>query len=410
MNKTSLLVGSFLATVAGLALCAAPAFAEDAPKGSWASTITWNAQIEAGITGNFAAPSNKLNFGQLFTDRANEPLLNQGLFTVARAIDPKETGYDFGFKLQGMYGADARYTHYIGILGTGLRARNQFDLTEANVTIHMPWFTEGGVDVRAGMFSTPMGAETIDPSTNSFYSHSYIFNFGLPFKQSGAYATWHATDKVDLYLGLDTGVNTSFFKAGDNNTSLAAMFGFGLNLMDGKLTVLALTHAGSETPNRVTPSANDFRRYLNDVVITYKATEKLTLITELNYARDDFGRAEAWGIAQYAGYALTDTLTLNARAEVFRDSQGFFVGAYPTNSGPLYAQMGLPTTVLGGTRTTYGSFTIGATYKPSLPAPIAGLLIRPELRFDRSLNGTKPYKGGRVAGSITLATDVILQF
>lgn len=403
MKKSSLLA-------AALGLLATPAMADDAPKGGWASTITWNAQIEAGITGNFAAPRDKLNFGQLLTDRANEPLLNQGLFTVGRMIDPKATGYDVGFKLQGMYGSDARYTHYIGILGNGLKARNQFDLVEANLTVHLPWLTEGGVDMKVGHYSTPMGAETIDPSTNSFYSHSYIFNFGLPFKQSGGYATVHATDMLDLYLGVDTGVNTSFFKAGDNNSSLAVMFGFGLNLMDGKLTVLALSHAGSETPNRVTPSANNFRRYLNDVTITYKATDKLTLITEFNYARDDFARAEAWGIAQYAGYALTDTVTLNARAEVFRDSQGFFVGAYPTNNGPLFAQMGLPTTVLGGTRTTYGSLTIGATYKPSLPAPIAGLLIRPELRFDRSLNGTKPYKGGRDAGSITLATDVILQF
>ncbi len=404
MKKTSLLAA------AAFGLLAVPALAEDAPKGSWASTITWNAQIEAGITGNFASPSNKLNFGQLFTDRANQPLLNQGLFTVARAIDPKETGYDIGFKLQGMYGADARYTRFVGILGSMANSRNQFDLVEANVIGHLPWFTEGGVDVKAGFFSSPMGAETIDPSTNSFYSHSYIFNFGLPLKQTGAYATVHATGVLDFYVGMDTGVNTSVFKAGDNNSSLAAMFGFGLNLMDGKLTVLALTHAGAENPSRTTPNANNFRRYLNDVVVTYKATDKLTLITELNYARDDFGRAEAWGIAQYAGYALTDTLTLNARAEIFRDSQGFFVGAYPSNNGPLNAEMGLPTTILGGTRTTYGSFTIGATYKPSLPAPIAGLLIRPELRFDRSLNGTKPYKGGRDAGSITLATDVILQF
>ena len=143
-----------LLAAAALALLAAPAFAEDAPKGSWASTITWNAQIEAGITGNFASPRDKLNFGQLLTDRANEPLLNQGLFTVGRMIDPKETGYDVGFKLQGMYGADARYTHFLGILGTGLKARNQFDLVEANLTFHLPWLTEGGVDVKAGMFST----------------------------------------------------------------------------------------------------------------------------------------------------------------------------------------------------------------------------------------------------------------
>ena len=406
MTKQFLLAATALAS---LALGATAALADEAPK-SWTSGITATGQIDAGITANTASPANRLNFGSLFTDKANTPLLNQAAATLSRTIDPKETGFDVGFKLQGMYGADARYTHFLGEFDRVTKAQNQFDIVEANVTLHLPYITEGGVDLKLGQFSTPMGAETIDPSTNAFYSHSYIFNFGLPFKQTGGYAALHLTPVVDLYLGADTGLNTSFGKTGDNNNSQSFMFGFGLNLLDGNLTVLALTHAGPETPTLTTRRAANFQRYLNDVVVIYKPTDKLTLTTELNYAKDEFARAEAWGIAQYAGYALTDTLTLNARAEVYRDGQGFFVGAFPGNMDFLNAEAGRPATVVGGTRTTYGEATFGVTYKPALTGPLTGLLVRPEVRIDSALNGTKPYNGGRDSKAVTLATDFILQF
>ena len=403
MKKTPLL------TVAALGLLAAPAMAEDAPK-SWASGITITGQIDAGITGNTASPVNRLDFGSLFTDKANTPLLNQAAATLQRVIDPKETGFDVGFKLQGMYGADARYTHFLGEFDRTTKALNQFDIVEANVTMHLPVLTEGGLDLKLGQFSTPMGAETIDPSTNAFYSHSYIFNFGLPFKQTGGYATLHLNSVVDLYLGADTGLNTSIGKAGDNNKSQSAMFGFGLNLLDGNLTVLALTHAGPETPTLTTRNAANFQRYLNDVVVIYKPSDKLTLTTELNYAKDEFARAEAWGLAQYAGYTLTDTLTLNGRAEVYRDGQGFFVGAFPGNLDFVNSEAGRPATVVGGTRTTYGEATVGVTYKPTLTGVLTGLLIRPEVRFDTALNGTKPFNGGTNSKAVTVATDFVLQF
>ena len=48
--------------------------------------------IEGGITGNPDAPVDNHNFGHLFTDRANEPLLNQAVITGERALDPNATG------------------------------------------------------------------------------------------------------------------------------------------------------------------------------------------------------------------------------------------------------------------------------------------------------------------------------
>src|SRR5262249_13601224 len=54
--------------------------------------------IEGGITGNPDPPIDNHNFGHLFTDRANEPLLNQLVITGERALDPNATGFDWGFK------------------------------------------------------------------------------------------------------------------------------------------------------------------------------------------------------------------------------------------------------------------------------------------------------------------------
>ena len=77
---------SSLALTAGflaVSLLPATARAEDAKPASWASSITFGAQFQAGFTANPARP--KQNFGQLFNDKPNTLLLNQALFTIARA-------------------------------------------------------------------------------------------------------------------------------------------------------------------------------------------------------------------------------------------------------------------------------------------------------------------------------------
>jgi hypothetical protein len=397
-------------TLMAAALAPVAARADDAkPPATWISGITFGAQLQAGVSANTTGAKN--DFGQLFTDKANTALINQLLLTVQRQIDPKETGWDVGFKLQLMEGTDARYTHFLGELTHVSTSRYQTDIVEANITIHAPVLTEGGIDAKIGQYPTPIGYETIDPSTNPFYSHSYIFNFGIPLKHTGGYAIVHATPMLDVYLGVDTGVNTSFGAYGDNNSAIAGLGGVQLTLLDGKLTILALTHIGSETATRLVPNADNYMRYLNDAVVTWKATDALTLVTELNYIRDDFAKANGGGVAQYASYTLTDTLTLNGRAEVWADGKNFFVAAFPGNSSYVNAEEGLPATVVSApANTTYGALTLGVTYKPPMPAAFTGLLIRPEIRYDSSLNGTKPFNGGKDTGALTFASDFVLTF
>src|SRR5579872_6044618 len=196
--------GKFVLGAAALVAVAAGARAQTtdqapAAPAAWADTLTFSGQIEAGITFNPDSPSDHRNFGHLYTDHSNRPVLNQLLLTAQRPLDPKATDWDFGFKAQIMYGSDARFTHFLGELDRTINDTNQIDVVEANVMVHVPGIAEGGTDLKIGQYPTPIGYEVIDASGNPLYSHSYIFNFGVPSKHTGAYATAHVTSVLDLW-------------------------------------------------------------------------------------------------------------------------------------------------------------------------------------------------------------------
>src|ERR1700681_3647896 len=253
--------------------------------------------IESGITFNPDSPRDNQNFGRLFDDRANEPLLNQLVINFERALAPQPGEFDWGFKWQFMYGSDARFIHSLGLFDhTAATSIVQPDMVEAYLNLHFPIISEGGLDLKLGKFVTLEGAETIDPRTNVFYSHTYIFNFGIPFNNTGFQSVLHVNKYLDLYAGINRGVNTSIQ---DNNHSAAFEGGIGLNLLDGNLTTLAVTHAGPEDPQN-----NHDWRYLNDITTTWKINKSWTSITDLNLVYDTLGGGK-WGGggAQYFTYS-----------------------------------------------------------------------------------------------------------
>src|SRR5215470_9315514 len=350
---------------------AQPAPTDQAPPAPvvWSDTLKLSGHLEAGITGNVDDPHNERNFGRLFDDHSNRPALNQFMLTAERPLDPKAAGWDFGFKAQIMYGSDARFTHLLNQLDRVIHDTNQFDIVEAYGSVHVPGIGEGGMDVKLGQFVSPMSAESIDASANNLYSHSYIFNFGVPFKHTGLLTTTHLTGTVDFYAGIDTGVNAWVGEKGMNNDAFPkGQFGVGLSLLDGNLTVLALSHIGPENVEGATTSAgapirvNSALRYINDITVVWKVNDALTLTTDLNYIHDDGLHASGGGIAQYAAYSVNDWLTVVGRGEIWRDDSGAFVASFQTPFDFANSERGLPTLpghVAGGGKTTYGALTLG---------------------------------------------------
>jgi hypothetical protein len=414
---------------------------DQGPPPAWADTITWGGHLEAGITANTQDPKDGVNFGHLFTDASNTPLLNQIMYTVQRPLDPK-ADYDLGFKFQPMVGSDARYTHFQGEFDeTFHQSTVQIDIVEAWALVHTPWIGDGGTDIKIGQYVTLEGIEVIDPTGDFFYSHSYIFNFGIPFKHTGILAVSHVIPELDLYYGVDSGVNTSL-GGGDNNNAAAFHGGVGLNLLDGKLTVLATTHIGPENPDTAffraanpTVSPNSDLRYLNDIAVIWKITDDWTAMTDLNYIHDDGFDATGYGLAQYVSYNINDWLSAGIRGEVWRDNANFFVCQFGNNTDFVRAEKGEPTSnprsaVCGGAPrdgTTYTELTLGVNIKPPVPDEMAmfnGIVIRPEIRYDQAYSGgsaacglntnsqpcTGPFIDSSKMSQVTIATDIIIPF
>ena len=421
---------------------AAPSTEIDLPYG-----IKVTGHVEAGVSFNPDSPENNINFGQTFTDQANSFRMNQLTFAIERDLDPKNSDYQWGFRFQPMFGTDARVTHFMNEFDRATSGPYQFDILEADVQAHLPWWF-GGTDVKLGQYPTPLGYEVVDALGNPLYSHTYIFNYGLPFKHTGLLTTTHVNDTLDLWLGLDTGVNDTVGQKGmANNEFPKALFGFGLNnLLDGNLTILALSHIGPENPRFTEPlnpvqvipgagpptlnrGANSAVREYFDTVISYKINDSWNSVTELNYVHDDLGKVSAGGVAQYLTYALSDTWSITGRAEIFADqgkpSTTGFAGFACDALEPLdYAngQRGLQPNISycgsgANYNVTYGAITIGANYKPAL-TDMANVVIRPEIRYDTVVGGSaglKPFDVGRSgAGTktsqFTLAVDAIIGF
>jgi hypothetical protein len=361
--------------------------------------------IDSGITANPDSPRDNQNFGRLFDDRANEPMLNQLAINFERALAPQPGEFDWGFKLQFIYGSDTRFMHSLGLLDRTTADILQPDIPEAYLNFHLPIVTEGGVDLKLGKFATLEGAETVDPRTNFFYSHTYIFNFALPFNHTGALATFHAAKWLDLYAGITRGVNTSI---DDNNDNPSFHGGIGLNLFHGKVTVLASTSIGPEIAND-----NHDQRFLNDVTMSGKISDKLSALTDLSYADDEVSDAKAYGLAQCFTYTINSWLSAGIRGEVFRDEKGFFVTSFADNNDPLRSLRGeltIDPRTVGGGRTTYGAVTAGINIKPPMPKPAAGLTVRPEIRYDRALTNTRPFNDSMDRDQFTVGIDFVLSF
>jgi hypothetical protein len=364
--------------------------------------------IQGGLTGNTDAPVDNHNFGHLLTDRANQPVLNQISIVGERALDPNATEFDWGFKGWFMYGSDTRYSKSLGLLDDTTHYITQPDIPELSVSVHLPIPGTNGLDVKGGKYQDQMSAETLDPRGNTLYSYSYIANFGIPGNETGGQATLHVNKYLDLISGVNRGVNTSL---ADNNSSVAFEGGFGLNLLAGNLTTLALTHIGPEDPGN-----NHDYRYLNDMTTTWKVTEKFTSITDFNLVGDSIsGGKWGGGVAQYFIYSINEWLKVAFRGEIWRDSGGFYVAQYRANNDFLHIALqgrAVPfdPSNLGGGDTTYFEITGGFTIKPPLPKPWAGLLIRPEVRYDTSLNNTTPFGQNTSRNQCTIGFDAVLSF
>ena len=102
------------------------------------------------------------------------------------------------------------------------------------------------------------------------------------------------------------------------------------------------------------------------------------------------------------------------RGEIWRDADGFYVASFAENDDAVDLLRGGAVTIdprtVGGGKTTYGAVTVGVNIKPPVAKPATSVQIRPEVRFDRALNGTRPFNDSHDRDQFTAGIDVIVGF
>jgi hypothetical protein len=341
--------------------------------------------VEGSYTWNFDQPASDTNFGRVFDFEADELLLNQLDLTVERTIDVTKKQFDLGGRMEWIYGADAGLIHSNGLFDwydSPRKPENQFDLNQLYVDLAIP--VGNGLRIRAGKFVTLMGWETINPTTNALYSHSYLFGFAIPFTHTGAMACYQLNDNWLVEAGFFRGWEQSWE---DNNDALSYHFKLGYASTDKKLAGIAQFVTGPEQ----TGNDSNYRTVI-DLQLSYALTDPWFIAANADYgfeqdAAADGSDAQWYGVAGYTGYKLSDQLTLNGRAEWFRDDDGTRLGV----AGDFYE------VTLGVAITPFPKDRFGST-----------LILRPELRADFSSENV--FDDGNDDTQLTAAIDAIYKF
>lgn len=347
------------------------------------NNITIGGFVEGSWTHDFEGNTGNINTGRVFDVESDDLTLNQVDLFVDKAVTADPSKFDIGGHIEWIYGGDARFIHSNGLFdhyGFNDGPDEQFDPVQLYVDANIP--IGNGLIVTFGKFVTLLGYETINPTTNPLYSHTYEFGYAIPFTNTGLMAkyainkNWSVTGAV--VRGWDQALE-------DNNGDTVSFMGQVAYTSD-KFDFFINGITGPERAD----NDSDYRSVL-DLVGVYRASDQLTLVGNADLGYEASGSADAndatwWGFAGYGLYKFNDMFTGVGRAEIFSDNSG---------------ARGLGTTVYEA--------TLGLNITPFPNSEFGqGLKFRPEVRYDYSQDAI--FNGGGNNNQFTVAGDLIYAF
>lgn len=322
--------------------------------------------------------------------------LNVVKLTLEKPLD--EGQWAAGYKVDLVAGPDANYYGSL-VNGGGAAANDDFAVKQAYVNFRAP--VGNGLDFKMGAFDTIIGYEVFESGNNPNFSRSYGY-FIEPTHHTGLLASYKVNDILSLSAGIANtyggpinGRGTRGAAAADQ-TEKSYMGSITITLPEstGPLAGSSLYAGvvdGLSTGGNTKDTTSYYAGYTANTPLT-----GLSVGVAYDYREDGsngvtVGTNWASALAGYLSYQATEKLKLNGRAEWAKGSDGTFytLGANKSNE------------LLG--------VTLTADY-----ALWSNLITRLEGRWDRSLNGDRPFTDADPLGGdrnvFTLALDTVYKF
>ncbi|MGR8934424.1 MAG: porin [Gammaproteobacteria bacterium] len=390
--------------------------------------------LNTSVSANFNSSPDKYNGPITFNDRTGELQMNQFYLFLEKAVNVNGDSFDFGGRVDFMYGTDAIFTQAYGSWpfdpGTGAVAkRGHWDLhitshedrfygialPQAYAEFNLPF--GNGIDIKAGHFYTIIGYEVVTAPDNFFITKPYTMQYGEPFTHTGILASYTFNDNWSASAGAVTGGNTGGWDGSwDSGVGNWAFLGGVTWTSDDTNTSLTLSSTAGE---RSETSSDAWAMY--SLVGKHNFTDQLHFIIQHDNGWADnvitgngltSGRgnedARWYGINTYLLYDVNDKVSAGIRGEWFRDHNGFKVlgpgrciaATTATDNFACGADYGNYT----WEGSNYYAVTAGMSYKPA-----NWLTLRPNLRYDWT-DKTAAFSGGTRSDQLLFTADAIITF
>ena len=316
-----------------------------------------NDQSRIAAGGWFQTGYHSYNTGQ-FNNRPYNFDVHQAWLWIERTADNDGYGFDWGFRVDGVYGTDGPDTQAFG------NNSGVFDEDWDRGGFHGWAIPQAYLqaqyndwEVIIGHFFTLVGYEVVTAPDNFFYSHSFTMYNSEPFTHTGVLSTYNGIERLTLYSGYTFGWDTGF----DRNEGDTFIGGASLQLSD-RITATYIALFGTQGFG-----VSNKRGYNHSFVLDVDVTDHLKYVFQTDYVDYSDGNpfsaaigniTRSRGINQYLFYQVNDCLGLGVRVEWWN------VQSDVVNRSDLY------------------EITVGANIKPH-----ANITLRPEFRWDRDDEG-----------------------
>ncbi|REK22103.1 MAG: porin [Planctomycetota bacterium] len=358
--------------------------------------INWGGWIQVGGTANDQGVKDLQGNSPIrFNHSSTDVMVNQAWLWAGREADTGGCGFDWGFRVDYVFGYDGNDTQAFGGNDwdtTWVHSADAAGFPIYSSALPQAYFEVGYNDwiIKLGHFFTIIGYESVPAPDNFFYSRAYTMLYGEPFTHTGVLASYAYSDRVNIHGGYTTG-----WDAADDNDNDAHTFlgGFDWTSCSGDTTFAWMINAGDWGDGITfdrggTATTGDI--YIQSLVLTHRVTCDLTYIIQSDYGANDLGTNtnEWYGVNQYLLYDINCCWAAGLRFEWFRDDAGVRVP-----------------TLAGSTGDDYYAVTGGLNWKPH-----TNFVVRPELRYDWVNGGGTPFALGTEDDLLTGAVDLIVLF
>ena len=278
-------------------------------------------------TMNFNNPANRYNGTVTWPDQSNQYQLNQFWLYAEKATDTSKKDWDFGGRVDLLYGTNARLTTESGLETPKLDGPGNYGLAIPQFYSEIAYKK---LKIKTGHFISPIGYFTVDTTQNFFNTIPYTYQWGEPFTHTGSMATYQFTDNFVVSSGVIKGWDNF---AGDNgHLGYLGTWSYTFKDKSNLAQVIVL----SQEPNA---ALNFTQRYYQSVVYTKPINDNWTYVgqTDFGTQRDatvEGKRANWYGVNQYAYYKINDKWTWGANFEWWRDEEGYRVAGFLPGSAP----------------------------------------------------------------------------